>query len=47
MVRPGIINLDFDVPFRELSLPEPIKKALTLQNGELTDDYQYMNKFIK
>jgi alpha-aminoadipic semialdehyde synthase len=44
---PGIINLDFDVPFRELSLPEPIKKALILQNGELTDDYQYMNKFIK
>ena len=44
---PGIINANFDVPFKELSLPEPIKKALIVQNGELTDDYKYMSEFIK
>jgi len=27
-------------------LPDPIKKALILLNGELTPDYQYLKKHL-
>jgi saccharopine dehydrogenase (NAD+, L-lysine-forming) len=42
-----IVNEDFNKPFEELSLSNPIKKALILQNGELTKDYQYLKKYLK
>jgi len=41
-----IVNEDFNKPFEELSLPYPIKKALILQNGELTKDYLYLKKYL-
>lgn len=41
-----IANEDFNKPFEELSLSYPIKKALILQNGELTKDYLYLNKYL-
>ncbi|MCJ7552300.1 MAG: hypothetical protein MUO34_00320, partial [Ignavibacteriaceae bacterium] len=41
-----IVNADFNKPYEELSLPYPIKKALILQNGELTKDYLYLNKYL-
>jgi len=41
-----IINADFSKPFDELSLSYPIKKALILQQGELTENYLYLNKFL-
>ncbi len=41
-----IVNADFNKPYEELSLPYPIKKALVLQNGELTKDYLYLNKYL-
>lgn len=43
---PEIASADFNVPTEELKLPYPIKKALILHNGELTSDYQYLNKYI-
>ena len=41
-----IINADFSKPFDELSLSYPIKKALILKQGELTENYLYLNKFL-
>lgn len=43
---PDIVNADFDVPFKELNLPMPIKKALILHKGSLTPDYQYLNQYL-
>ncbi len=41
-----IVNEDFKKPFEELALSFPIKKALILQNGELTKDYLYLNNYL-
>jgi len=41
-----IVNEDFNKPFEELSISYPIKKALILQNGELTKDYHYLKKYL-
>ena len=41
-----IVSADFSKSFDELKLPFPIKKALILLNGQLTDDYTYMEEFI-
>ncbi len=41
-----IVAADFSVDFKDLALPYPIKMALILHNGELTEDYTYMKKFI-
>ncbi len=38
---------DFERGFEDLSLPYPLKKALILHKGKLTESYLYMNKFIK
>lgn len=43
---PEIVKEDFKKPFEELSLSYPIKKALILQNGELTKDYLYLKKYL-
>jgi alpha-aminoadipic semialdehyde synthase len=41
-----IANTDYDKPFDELSLTYPIKHALILQKGELTNDYLYLKQFL-
>lgn len=41
-----IVSADFGKPFGELQLPYPIKKALILHNGQLTDDYTYLEEFL-
>ena len=42
-----IANADFNVPFEDIKLPDPIKKALILHNGELTPDYKYIEQYLK
>lgn len=42
-----IVCADYGLPFEDLALPYPIKKALILHNGQLTGDYKYMEKFIE
>jgi saccharopine dehydrogenase (NAD+, L-lysine-forming) len=37
---------DFNRDFEQLGLPYPLKKSLILHRGQLTNDYQYMKKFI-
>ncbi len=41
-----IVSADFSKPYEALNLPYPIKKALILQNGQLTPDYTYMEQFL-
>ena len=43
---PAIAQADYDVDFKSLNLPPPIKKAVILLKGELTQDFQFMKKFI-
>lgn len=43
---PEIVATDFNVPFEELKLPSPIKRALILHKGELTPEYQYLSQYI-
>ena len=38
----AIVSADFNRPLSEIDLPHPIKKALILHNGELTDGYTYV-----
>lgn len=42
-----IMDADFNQNFEDLQLPYPLKKALILHNGTLTNDYSYMNEYIK
>lgn len=43
---PEIANAKFDVPFEQLDLPYPIKKALILHNGKLTPEYEYLKESL-
>jgi len=44
---PAIAACDYSVSFEDLELPNPIKRALILHNGEFTPDFEYMKEFIK
>jgi alpha-aminoadipic semialdehyde synthase len=44
---PAITQCDYAATFENLELPDPIKRALILHNGEFTPDYQYMKEFLK
>ncbi len=43
---PAIARADFSVDFKNVALPEPIKRALILHQGKLTPDYEYMSAFL-
>lgn len=43
---PDIAKANFDVPYEELKLPYPIKKALILHKGILAPDYEYLKQYI-
>jgi len=43
---PEIAVADFDLPYDELKLPYPIKRALILHKGELTPEYQYLKQYL-
>ena len=43
---PSLVRADFQKPFDKLDLPFPIRKAMILHNGELTDDYKYLEEFV-
>lgn len=44
---PPIIKEDFNLPLTQLQLPDPIRKALILHQGELTPDYLYMKEYLQ
>lgn len=41
-----IAKADYTLPYEEICLPAPIKKALILHNGQLTPPYRYLDKFV-
>mgnify|MGYP006289375993 CR=1 FL=1 len=43
---PSIANAEYDKNFKDLHLDSEIKKAVILYHGKLTENYQYMNKFL-
>ena len=43
---PEIINIDFNRSFEELNLPFPMKKAMILHQGKLTEDYNYLKEHL-
>ncbi|RLD44070.1 MAG: hypothetical protein DRI86_08395 [Bacteroidetes bacterium] len=42
-----LTETNFSLPFTELNIPAPFKRALILHNGEFTPDYKYMKDYIK
>lgn len=44
---PAITGTDFTVPFEELALPAPIKRAVIVHRGELTPDFTYLRRYIE
>ncbi len=43
---PELAEADFKVPFEDLKIPAPLKRAMILHHGELTPDYQYLKDYI-
>ncbi len=43
----SIAAADYDVPFSNLALPGPIKRALILHRGKLTPDFEYISEYLK
>jgi alpha-aminoadipic semialdehyde synthase len=43
---PELISEDFSKGFNKLDLSYPLKKAIIVYNGELTDDYKYLTKYL-
>lgn len=43
---PEILNTDFSRDFDVLTLSYPLKKALILHNGNLTEDYRYLEMMV-
>jgi len=49
MLKPfisAIVNADYSVPFKELALPDELKRAVIVYKGKLTPNYEYMRKFL-
>ncbi|MEN8192445.1 MAG: bifunctional lysine ketoglutarate reductase /saccharopine dehydrogenase family protein [Bacteroidota bacterium] len=44
---PGIVNADKSKNFDDVNFPPEIKKAVIVYKGELTEDFKYLNEFIK
>jgi len=43
---PDLVKVDFDAAFENLTLPDPLKRAMILHKGKLTPDYQYLKDFL-
>ncbi len=43
---PALANADYAVPFGDLALPTPLKKAIVTYRGNLTPDYRYLDDFL-
>ena len=41
-----IVSANYNDTFENLDLPNPIKKALILHNGSLTNEYRYMENYL-
>jgi len=44
---PGIAAADFGVPFENLAVPDPIRRAVIVYQGQLTPGYRYLEQYLK
>jgi alpha-aminoadipic semialdehyde synthase len=44
---PSLAHADLEQDFDQLALPKPIKNAIILHKGELTENYRYMMNYIE
>ncbi|MHA1942760.1 MAG: hypothetical protein ACW96M_00005, partial [Candidatus Thorarchaeota archaeon] len=44
---PALARADFTVQFSELDLPRELKDAIIVYQGKLTENYQYLTKYIQ
>jgi saccharopine dehydrogenase (NAD+, L-lysine-forming) len=44
---PAIARVDYDVPFGELALPPPIKRAVLAHRGALTEKFEYIMSLLE
>ncbi|MDT8394681.1 MAG: hypothetical protein RQ761_12630, partial [Bacteroidales bacterium] len=42
----AIASANYDVPFAELEIPGPIKRAMILHQGKLTPDYKFISEYL-
>ncbi|MFW6144743.1 MAG: hypothetical protein ACOC55_04150, partial [Candidatus Natronoplasma sp.] len=42
-----IAEADYSKPFEELDMPPEIKKAVVVHKGELTPEYEYIEKYLE
>jgi alpha-aminoadipic semialdehyde synthase len=43
---PGLLSADFDSSLEASGLPPEVKRAVIVYNGQLTGDYQYLNRYL-
>jgi len=43
---PQLLKADYNVDYKDLNLPQELLSALILHNGELTEDYKYLKKYL-
>lgn len=41
-----LAKADYSVPFADLDIPAPFKRAMIVHNGQLTEDYAYLQKYL-
>ncbi len=44
---PALANADLTVSFEDLKVPKPIRKAIIIYKGELTEGYRYLEKALQ
>ncbi|PJA97077.1 MAG: hypothetical protein CO129_03125 [Ignavibacteriales bacterium CG_4_9_14_3_um_filter_34_10] len=42
----GIVSVDLDKNLDEAGFPDEIKRAVIVYKGELTPNYEYLNKYL-
>jgi alpha-aminoadipic semialdehyde synthase len=43
---PSLVRTDFRQPFQALDLPAELRRALIVQDGQLTPDYVHLRQFL-
>jgi alpha-aminoadipic semialdehyde synthase len=43
---PALVRADFSVPTRDLALPDEIKNAIIVHNGQLTERFAYLARHL-
>jgi hypothetical protein len=40
------VNADYNVAFKNLKLPEDLRRGMILYRGKLTPEYKYLEKYL-